>query len=407
MFVIAINDFMEGSLQILKKELIQRWVDAHKEIGNIPVYEAKVVSKKYADGSRYNLKDYNAGKLRAGGKMLAEPPSGVENYHEYGFDVTGFPVTSRSWHVFNKIEWFGFYRREEGLIEYIEFCVTSGVVASINRIKFDKKNKVARQYFNVNGNTHSGLDVSDPFENIFKGVRQDTFNFLYDVREFDYVNNKIYKAYGLGNSGLGEFRYRDDYSYNADDQLLKIERFFNNGESGIDYLKPSKKGLKQIIRELANIYCDYLIEVLKGENYRHPLFVVELTYSYCDSYRPNVCVIHEKNKIDALNESNKYLFMSGMFSYAIDNQPPELDELYAEFYQMIEKTDNWDAGVKMLTETAKLMTQSKLKGQVPVTDDFIVFPVEWPVDGEDVEKILFQCGASKANIKRWKEYKWF
>jgi hypothetical protein len=99
------------------------------------------------------------------------------------------------------------------------------------------------------------------------------------------------------------------------------------------------------------------------------------------------------------------IFINGEFIYTT-NIPANLEKLYVEFYNRIETKHNWNAGRKMLIETAKLLTTSHLKGALPVTEDFIAFPMDWELEGHTIKKVLLQCGASKINVRQWDEYGW-
>lgn len=85
--------------------------------------------------------------------------------------------------------------------------------------------------------------------------------------------------------------------------------------------------------------------------------------------------------------------------------PDDLTKLFTEFTALMSYKNDYEAGRKMLWQTSKIMTSNKLKGKVPVTDDFIVFSIEWSID-TDIEEILLQCGAAKSNIRSWEKESW-
>jgi hypothetical protein len=402
---------MRESLKLLKAGLIERWVNAHAEIKDIPIYQAKAVSYKYAIGSRYDVKDFNAGRIGAGGKMLNEKPSDGYDYYEYGFDEKGLPVTVRFSHTFNKIDWVGIYKIEKDIVEYIEFCMTTSVVSAIQRITFSKTKKLSTEYFALNGKTASLVDISQPVTKIIEFINTNRDHFIYDVLEFVHADNRIMKAYGVANSpGIGEFLYEDKYQYNENGKLVEIKTFYEDGHANIKYIAPSKRSLTEINNELAGMFCDHLIKVLQSQNIALPLFNVQLNYQYYSDYWPSLYVITEADKNNAVVEKREQLFadvvIDGSTILTFEGAPADLEKLYKEFYQRLETSDNWEAGRKMLCQTARLITSSKLKGIIPVTHDFVAFSIEWLMEAQDLEKILVQCGASKANIDEWKKYGW-
>ncbi|WP_143075829.1 hypothetical protein [Parafilimonas terrae] len=68
--------------------------------------------------------------------------------------------------------------------------------------------------------------------------------------------------------------------------------------------------------------------------------------------------------------------------------------------------EDWETGDDLLIKTSKLITANKLKGKVPVSDDFIAFGTDWSME-YDIETILLKCGADKDNVKQWKKLNWF
>lgn len=402
---------MREGLQILKDDLIKRWVQAHAEIEDIPNYEAKVVSYKYASGSRYDIKDFNAGRMRAGGKMLSQKPTDGYDYHEYGFDEKGLPVMVKFSHTYNKIDWVGIYKFDKDVIEYVEFCMTTSVVSAILRITFNESRKQSDEYFALNGKTSSLIDISQPVTKIIAFINTNRDYFVYNILEFICTDSKLAKAYGVANSpGVGEFLYEDKYLYNESGKLVEIKTFYEDGRTSIKYTAPSKRSLTEISNELADMFCSHLIKILQSQNIALSLFSVQLSYQSCYSYWPSLFVITEIDKNNAIAKRQEQLFtdvvIEGDIILTHERARADLEKLYKEFYQRIEDADNWEAGAKMLLQTANLMTSSKLKGIIPVTEDFIAFSIEWMMEAPEFEKILSKCGASKANIKEWKKHGW-
>src|SRR5690242_7652828 len=111
---------MQESLQIAKQQLIERWIKAFDEIDQFSFYQSKTNKIKYAQNFRFDVRSYENGKLKPGGKLLDEKQNKKMDYHEYGLDKNNFPTTSKFKHSWNKIDWIGFYKKEKNLVEYVE-----------------------------------------------------------------------------------------------------------------------------------------------------------------------------------------------------------------------------------------------------------------------------------------------
>ncbi len=395
---------MKESLIKAKEEFIQRFISAYDELHKYEPYQAQTVSFKHADIFSYDLKDYKNGKIKPGSKIYPAPPeSGT--YGKYGFNKEGRLTTAEIYSKGEKV-WIGFFMMKVDLIEYIEFNIASGAPSSVKRMVLENGRKTLYQSCSTNG--RSGFysnEVKDRVD-IVRGGFNDGHSAICTIEEYLYESNIIAKAFGLHiMPGAAEWCFEDVYTYKGN-KLEQVKSFYENGSTNIKYIAQSKNSLVALSNTLAITLSDYLVTILQNQHFAEPLFSVELSYQYCYSYRPHLVVITEQQKKQAIEEKKEQLFTDGEFIYATGDIPIGLDELYAEFYKRLETTKNWEAGRKMLRQVATLMTKSKLKGCMPVTDDFIVFPIEWQLDMDQFEKILLQCGASKSNIKEWKKYGW-
>ena len=107
-------------------------------------------------------------------------------------------------------------------------------------------------------------------------------------------------------------------------------------------------------------------------------------------------------------KNNAVIFPMGEFweSGSFSNAPDQLQEEFAELEQYIAQNDAQSLGEKMLVETSKILTKTKLNAVIPVTHDFFAFPFDWSLHGSPEKKLLKVCGASLKQMKEWDKLGW-
>jgi len=398
---------MRDSIAQAKEELIQRFITAYTELDRFDYYSQQTSHYKYASIFSYVLDKYENGTIAAGGKEYDTPPVDDKSYGQYGFNEQGLLTTAEIFYNGN-LNYKGFFVHEENLVEYVEFSIAAGAVSCIQRIVLKEGKKVLYQNCSTNG--RRGFNIYDGMEHTIEEIVRTGFDdghsAICTIEEYEYKGRLIDRAYGLHIiPGGGAMPFEDVYTY-TDGKLAQIKSYYENGNTNVKYIAPSGRSLEAISHELAIGLANYIIDDLLAQNITGPLFCIELSYQYCYSYWPHTAIITEQKKNSAIEKSDDELFVGAQLIQAAIDRPAAIEELYTEFYQKIEESENWEAGRTMLKEMAKHMTSSKLDGKIPVTDDFITFPIEWVIDMDNVEDILLQCGASTENIEKWKSYKW-
>ena len=378
---------------------------AFDEIAKFHEIATDTVSYKYSDSFSYELKNYKNGKIAPRSKAFNEPQPNERSYGKFGFDKDGF-LTTAEIYANNQLTWIGFFTKKDTLIEYLEFKIENKAISAIQRLQLENGKKVLLQSATSNGHGtfYPYMDWSID-DKVWSGFH-DGFSVRCTIEEYHYEHGKITKADCLNiMPGSGEYEYEDKYTY-SNNKLVEIKTYYSDGNTAITYQAPSAKSLTTLSNELAEMFCDYIISALQKQTFNGPLFSVELAYQYCYSYYPNPVVITGRQKEQAIADGSDNLFSQGEFITISGNIAEELQKLYTEFYQRIDAADNFEAGRKMLIQTASQLTSTKLKGTIPVTDDFIAFPIEWELEGDELKKILLKCGAPKENVKQWELYGW-
>ncbi|MDB5157287.1 MAG: hypothetical protein JWR50_1994, partial [Mucilaginibacter sp.] len=343
---------MRENLLIAKEELIERWVAAFDEQTEFETYAAQTITTKYAHAFSYNLNGYKNGEIQPGSKLFDEPPPGDSSYGKYGFNRNGFLTTAE---IYNKHELshIGFFKKTAHLIEYIEFYLPKNVPSCIQRVflKNGKKNMLQSVFSNGKSGLYfeSGVTLKEKVSAAFNSG----YTAVCTIEQYDYANELISKAYGLNiMPGIGQYFYENQYSYEGK-KLANIKTCYEDGRCTFSYVAPSAQSLKAVIKKLSELFCEVLIGTLKEQHFDSALFSVELSYRYCDNYIPNLVVLTGRQKDEVIASGSENIFINGKFIYTI-NIPDNLDKLYVEFYNRMETKSNWDAGRKMLIETAKL-----------------------------------------------------
>lgn len=131
---------MKDSLKLAKENFVQRWVDAYGEMHLYYQYQEQSVSFKYADSFSYDLKGFKNAKINAGSKVYNNAPANDVGYGRYGFNKDDFLTTAEIYSN-GKLSWIGFFKKDDHLIEYVEFDVERKVPVCIKSILFDNGKK--------------------------------------------------------------------------------------------------------------------------------------------------------------------------------------------------------------------------------------------------------------------------
>lgn len=297
------------------------------------------------------------------------------------------------------------------MVEYIEFCYSNKVPSSIHRLHLKNKAKDLLQLLNLNDKANYPIFLQMSRREIITHVLHYTYTFI-NIKHYQYAHEKILKCYGLiAAPGIDEYSYEDVYTYCGKSSLNKIERFTDKWPSRIIYIRPSGKTIAELIDNISKLLADIIIDALSKSKINEPIFNVQLNYYDVHSYWPYITVTTEREKeVKANRNESIFLFNTPIANAELQNyKSEELNEMFAEFDQYVQSKEAWDKGSDLLIKTSRLLTENKLNGKIPVSDDFIVFAVDWSMipEADEIEDVLLRCGADRSNIKEWKKLKWF
>jgi hypothetical protein len=398
---------MKESLQKAKEEIIERWKQSFEDLQNLNQHNDIIYSYKFSKGRAFLLSECYNGKLKADERLYSKYPENSGLCFKHYFDKDGRALITQELSAIDKAICAGYYNWHNDYIEYVEFNLLSGIPSYIQKITFKNGFRDMYQSVYLNGGGNAPVfENMNRLEMIDFVLNNDIMVFNIEAYEID--QNQISRSYGYAKMGM-EILTERIYLYDEIGILQQIKTHYDTGGSFVTYVKPTGKSLKNQIDELSVKLSDYLIHILSQHSFDSPLFCVDLSYQYCYTYWPCLSIITSNQKMEALQQQDDSLLFSANFLETTSDKYPVPDDLglcFAAFKQSIESKNNWEAGRKMLRQTARLMTQNKLKGLVPVTNDFITFPIEWQLEFDELKKILHRCGASKENIKEWTKAGW-
>jgi hypothetical protein len=77
-----------------------------------------------------------------------------------------------------------------------------------------------------------------------------------------------------------------------------------------------------------------------------------------------------------------------------------------QLMQIMQQQQDYEIGTTMLRKAGRLLTKGRLNGKIPVSDDFVAYPIEWMLESQEFDEILRECGQSEKVLSDWKERGW-
>lgn len=365
-----------------------------------------MVETRYAEGSRYDLRKFDWHSFPADGPLQLDK-EGIDDssLHEYGFNTNGLPCYTTFKHVHNKIAWEGVYIYEETCIEYIEYCLNTGVPSLISRMEFKDGKKVAYQSISANGGGSGYGWLSK--EDIIKTMRNDDHSFIIEITDFEHdVTGKIKRASSINFfPGSGQYTSHDEYAYD-DMQVLDTIRRFNDGYDRLIYCRrPDNVSPEQLVEEVAAALAKEIAERLTVSQIELPLAFLELGYRLGDNYVPYLTCRSERYVAEKVAKK-EMVFIDINYNESVDMSIKPIERLWAQLEGLMEDDDHLGIGTDMIRKAAFLLTKNRLFGKLQVTDTFAAYAVDWSIEGhgdEEFEEILTECGVEAEVLTIWKQ----
>ncbi len=394
----------------IKEQLVDQWVAAHFRAGLMENAARKVTMKAYSTHDQYRFEQFIKSNKWTSEEFFQDQIPDSASYYEYGYDAWRVPLLVKQY--FNrKLTRIGIFTWEENAWEYLEYNFGSSICASYAALLLTNGLKDQFMSLKLNG---GGLyfDISDlTAEEIRAKLLAQPNNYFMQVERYNYENGRVVTADALSHMpGIDTFLSTHHYEYTDDGSLHRIICQFENGDRQVQYISTDGISIEAVLPKLAERMAELVITTIADSGYREKLGCIQLSYHYCGSYWPYISTVTAVEMEDAM-EDNLQSFPFGDIYQFMDpiqlNASEELLDLYAMMDQAMTEQDDFDIGIKMLVETARVLNENRLNNILPLTEDFIVFPIDWSIDIDGPgEQLLRKCGAGNDQIEKWKKLNW-
>jgi hypothetical protein len=191
-----------------------------------------------------------------------------------------------------------------------------------------------------------------------------------------------------------------EYSYSADGQLLRIVQHWPGGESRTVFAAKTRTTTNELAERLSARIAATVLARLRKAKLAAPLVALELSYCEQDHHIPLLIPLTQKDQINSITlaaeiDPKRWIRLSE------EDFAPEI----TAFNQRVEASQNPAAVAKMLRTAARRVTESAAK-ELPVVEGFVAFAIDWELEGDEIVKILKQCGAAPKRLHEWKKHGW-
>lgn len=384
-------------LDALREDLWARW---RREWGQVASDEPGAVSRMvYGRGPLFDLKDYTPRAFKPAKRPGTQPFPGVDN-RIYGLDQDGRPVSMRVRHSFNRVDWRGVYRYADNEAEYAEWCLQTGVPSQFDRMALEDGVPKTFQRVIINGRGSFPVWRSLFASRLMNTIAADPKHYQVWIEAYDVGGGRIESA-EVYTEGLGAppMRSRLEYEYDGD-RLQRIQQAWASGERRTVFAARGRQSLAALSADLSRRIAERTIELLRAARLDAPLAAVELSYQAGESYVPFVIPATSR---DALEER-------GLCVAIDDSRWIQLDEeafapAITDFAERVRSGEHHESGARMLREAARQVTAAA-PGVLPTSPSFVAYAIDWEAEGDDLESILVECGASPRALEVLRERGW-
>ncbi|MBN9295519.1 MAG: hypothetical protein J0I41_00845 [Filimonas sp.] len=395
-------------MEQLIEKLFTRWELAFDEIPRLAQQQEQAKTIVYAKGSRFDIDKFDFTHFPSSGPLLTNTGDHLsEDLYEYGLNDADQPCYVKFQHTHNNVHWAGYYSYSPNLVEFVEYCLETGVPSIIHCIEFDNGHKISSQRLAINGRAGNSSFIQQAKSEIIQSIKDDENAFFLTVTVFEYdKTDRLNTSSSIHiTPGAGKYMSYDSYTYDEIGQLATIRKHFENGESRIAYSKATKDMTQEdVIEHIATAIARAGIEALQKQNIDEPIALLELSYHYADSYLP-ILTYQSGTTIETKLQAKEYIFISDYNNF-IHIEHTSFEDVFSQLEQLMNDNDDPDLGRIMLLKAASLLNQTKLEGKIKVTDDFAAYAIDWSIEGhsdKDFEEILLQCGVHTDTLHNWKQ----
>jgi hypothetical protein len=385
------------SLDRLRDDLWTRWrrqfepqalARAMTPAGSRPVY---------AKSSLFDLKGFTPSSFPAGGRVHAEPIPHLDNVI-YRLDDEDRPMRMETRHSVNGIDWRGAYEYGTDQAEYAEWCLQTGVCSLYARITFAAGAPQTFQRLQINGKGSFSTWRGMAPERQIATIASDPLNYQVGLEAYHVRDGRVEHA-DVYCEGLGAppTISTQTYSYQAG-KLDRIVHCWPTGEEQTVFASRKPVSIADLSRHLSEQIAERTIATLRSASFDAPLLALEMSYQAGESYIPALIPATVQDRLSSLSlvaELERWIALpSEAFS-------PEI----ADFEGRLRASDDYATGPRMLRAAARLVTE-RAPQRLETAPVFVAFAVDWEADGDQLERILKECGASPQTMAEFRSRGW-
>lgn len=387
------------SLERIRDDVWTRWRAQFARIERAADRPPQATTRVYSTGPIFELKNYTPRRFKPGGRHTAQPRPECDN-DVYWLDGNGRPVYMERRHSFNGIDWRGQFQYAAGEAEYAEWCLQTGVCSQYTRVTLEGDLPRTFQQLRVNTAGSAPVWRGLPPARQIDAIAENPMNYsiwleTYSVRDGRIESGEKYTE-GLG---LPPLRAALTYEYTGD-KLERIVQRWEHGEEQTVFAARRPSGARALADSLSRRIANRAVEALEAAGFSAPLSALEMSYQSGESIVPMLIPATEADHVTSLS-----LVLAIDQDRWITLDPEEFEPELTDFRSRMEKTGSWTAGTRMLREAARQVTRS-VPSRVRTSPTFIAFAIDWEAEGDDLESVVRECGATAAALADLKARGW-
>ena len=351
----------------------------------------------YAKSSLFDVKGFTTSAFPAGGRVQSEPIPDLDHVI-YRLDDEGRPLRMETRHSFNGVDWRGAYEYGINQAEYAEWCLQTGVCSKYARITLAEGVPLTFQRLQINGNGSFPIWRGMAPEKQIATIASSPLNYqvvleVYEARDGRIERAEIYSE-GLGAPAAVSTQV---YSYVAG-KLDRIIHRWPTGEEQTIFASRKPVSTEDLSRHLSERIAERTIATIRLAGVDTPLLALEMSYRAGERYIPALIPATVQDRLSSLTLVSQ---LDRWLELPVEAFSPEI----ADFEARLREGDDHETGPRMLRAAARLVTERAPKHLITASS-FVAFAVDWEAEGDELESILKECGASREALAEFRSRGW-
>jgi hypothetical protein len=383
----------------LRDDLWIRWRRQMDRSSPDPEPAAGGRRRLYGRGPLFDLKNYTPHEFKPGGRTSSQPFAGVDNWI-YRLDSAGRPVAMETRHSHNGIDWRGVYQYMPEGAEYAEWCLQTGVCSQHDRVTIRDGQTVAFQRLSINARGSFPVWRGVSQAKLMERIASDPKNYRIVIERYDVRDGRADggEAYTEG-LGVPPMHSTLKYVY-LDGTLDRVVERSPSGDERTVFAAERPVSLQQLSDDLSRRIGELTVDLAGGRASESPLTALELSYRSLESYVPLIIPSTEHDDRPSL-----------CLAVAIDPRrwielPEEsLAPAITDFHERLRTTEQYDVGTQMLRNAARHVN-ALAPTRLRTSAFFVAYAIDWEAEGDQLDTILQECGATAESLDLFRSRDW-